>query len=112
MASSDQPHAGDRVPATHDGVTREQGARFLTIDELSKATTLSVSTIRRLVKKGAIVSYQLGGPRHRIMFPTDAIEQATKSAEPPDAQSAPNNSRSGAMDRPLRGPQPKWLRPS
>ena len=85
---------------------------MLTIEELSATTTLSVSTIRRLVKKGVIVAHQPGGPRHRIMFPPDAIEQAARVAKSPEAESVPNAPRPGSAERPQRGPQPKWSRRS
>src|SRR6516225_2482345 len=50
--------------------------RYLTLAELSAQTTLSESTLKRLCQKGAIPFYQPGGPRTRIVFPPDAIEQA------------------------------------
>ncbi len=85
---------------------------MLTIEELAAATTLSVSTIRRLVKTGAIVGHQPGGPRHRIMFPPDAIEQATKVAKPPAAESGPSLPPPGPTGRPPRGPRPRWFEKS
>ena len=80
------------------------GAGYLTIEELSLASTLSVSTLRRLFQKGLIVGYQPGGPRHRILFPRDAIEYVARATAPslptpaPDVKSA----------TPTRGPRPKW----
>jgi excisionase family DNA binding protein len=96
------------TPATPDpdsaGNPRPAG-RYVTIEELSAATTLSVSTIRRLVKKGSIVGHQPGGPRTRIVFRPDAIEQASGAAAPSGEQPDPN-----AGDAPPRGPRPRWLR--
>src|SRR5947209_8719227 len=50
--------------------------RFLTITELAEQTGISVSTLQRLRRKGAIPCFQPGGPRTRVVFPPDAIEQA------------------------------------
>ena len=77
--------------------------RYLTIEELSVATTLSVSTLRRLMKKGAIVGHQPGGPRTRIVFRPDTIEQASGGAAPGGGQPTPDEG-----DAPLRGPRPRW----
>jgi excisionase family DNA binding protein len=85
---------------------------LLTIEQLAAATTLSVSTIRRLVRKGAVVGHQPGGPRHRIMFPPDAIERAAKSARPPGAEDTAGAPPPEPVARPPRGPRPKWFGPS
>ena len=86
--------AGNPLPA----------CRYLTIEELSLATTLSVSTLRRLLKKGLIASHQPGGPRTRIIFRPDAIERASEAAAPAGGQPAPD-----VGDAPPRGPRPRWL---
>ena len=112
MTAPDQPPTGEPAPASQDAVAREQVARYLTIEELSAETRLSVSTLRRLTKKGLIVGYQPGGPRHRIVFPPDAIESAAKVATTPAAEVAAKPTRSGPTGRPQRGPQPKWFRQS
>ena len=85
-------------------------ARYLTIAELSAATTLSVSTLRRLLKRGIIVGHQPGGPRHRLVFLPEAIEQATRAAQVTTAACTPGNTESSTKPRPLSGPQPKWTR--
>lgn len=112
MTAPDQPRAGEHALASPGAAAPERGARLLTIEELSAATTLSVSTIRRLVKKGAIVGHQPGGPRHRIMFLPDVIEQATKVAKPPGAESVPSVPPPGPTGRPQRGPRPRWFEKS
>lgn len=73
--------------------------QYLSIGELASATTLSVSTLRRLLRQGVITGYQPGGRRHRIVFPADAIRQATQSRpEPAPSHNGP----------PRRGPRPQW----
>jgi hypothetical protein len=81
--------------------------RFLTIEELAATTTLSVSTLRRLHRRGLIVGYQPGGPRTRIIFPLDAIEQIARTSSTSAVETAkPNHEVAKPM---RRGPQPKWL---
>jgi hypothetical protein len=96
------------------GVQRPAGGRaspvprrLLTIVELSAATTLSVSTLRRLYTRGLIVGYQPGGPRTRVVFPPDSIEQAVKAMLTASA-TAPEPTPETAT-APRRGPRPKWL---
>jgi excisionase family DNA binding protein len=111
MTDPGQPQpTGSAVPRGEVGLS--QGARLLTIEELAAATTLSVSTIRRLLKRGVIVGHQPGGRRCRIMFPPDAIERATGAEKQAEAEPAPGVSPPGATKSPPRGPQPKWLQRS
>lgn len=89
---------------------RERDDRYLTIAELAAATTFSVSTLRRLVKRRVIVGHQPGGPRHRIVFPPDAIERVAAAQTPHATAPAPVAPSPGAPPPPQRGPQPRWLR--
>jgi hypothetical protein len=81
--------------------------RFVSIEELSEATTLSISTLRRLFKRGLLVGYQPGGPRSRIIFPIDAIEKAPKAATV-ESKSVPGESSPPSANS-KRGPRPKWM---
>jgi excisionase family DNA binding protein len=103
MAEPRQPTAA--TPSTDSAGNPRPAGCYLTIEELSAATTLSVSTLRRLMKKGSIVGHQPGGPRTRIVFRPDAIEQASGAATSSGEQPAPN-----VGDAPPRGPRPRWLR--
>ena len=89
---------GDIMP---DAVAR----RYLSIEELSASTTLSISTLRRLYKQGLIVGYQPGGPRTRIVFPPDAIEQVSRATSEPPCTGTPSKSPKTAQ----RGPRPQWM---
>jgi excisionase family DNA binding protein len=91
---SEQPQVGPAVPP-----------RLLTIEELAEATTFSVSTLRRLVRQGIVTAYQPGGPRHRLGFAADAVEQATRAIGGPAVTTSP-----APEPRPVRsrGPRPKW----
>jgi hypothetical protein len=90
-----------------DGKAPAIARRFLTCKELALATTLSEQTLRRLFKRRLVVGYQPGGPRTRIVFPVDAIEQAIQAAAGP--MSATAESPSEPSSDPKRGPRPKWL---
>lgn len=111
MTDPRRPQAAVPAPRSQDRAGRERAARYLTIEELAAATTLSISTLRRLVKKGVIVGHQPGGPRHRIVFARDAIEQVVDAAQPSGAPPT-NVPRSDGTPRPRRGPQPKWFQRS
>jgi excisionase family DNA binding protein len=77
---------------------------YLGIEELAAYTGLSVSTLRRLWRRGRITGFQPGGPRTRVVFPPDAIEQAVRL--PPDPRAG---TPARPADAPRRGPRPKWL---
>jgi excisionase family DNA binding protein len=93
-------------PGGHDtgGAAREAARGYLTIEELAEHTGFSVSTLRRLWRKRQIVGFQPGGRRTRVVFPPDAIEQASRATQ--GAAAGPPESRTAT---PRRGPRPKWL---
>jgi excisionase family DNA binding protein len=88
----------------------------LSYAELSKRTGISVPTLRRRVDEGKLPFFQPGGPRTRIVFPADVVEQLTHVqptlAEPPPEPSTPSTTpESPTPATPKRrGPQPKWRR--
>jgi excisionase family DNA binding protein len=106
MATSSNLHlgAGDWFGFVEpkSGPTRQ----YLTITEVSERTTLSVSTIQRLCRKGKLPYFQPGGPRTRLLFPPDVIEQAVKLAQ--DASLPAPDPPVAASPTPSRGPKPKW----
>jgi excisionase family DNA binding protein len=80
--------------------------QYLSYQELSARTGISISTLRRRVKQRRLPHFQPGGPRTRIVFPSNAIElcnqpDAGNEAAPPPPPPAPSRGR--------RGPAPKWL---
>ena len=54
--------------------------QYLTIDELSMRSGLSVSTLRRRVREGNIEALQPGGPGTRLLFRPDVLERSTTAA--------------------------------
>lgn len=78
--------------------------RYLTYEELSALTGLSLSTLRRRVLDGTIPFFQPGGPRTRVVFPADVVDRLMEPAAPLPQPLPPKTQR--------RGPQPKWQRHS
>lgn len=92
---------------THQGtadVDPAAGRGYLRIEELAAYTGVSVSTIRRLWRRRHIRGFQPGGPRTRVVFPLDALEQVVRAGQP-----AISDGPADPTDRPERGPRPKWL---
>jgi excisionase family DNA binding protein len=81
---------------------------YLTYEELSARTGISVSTLRRRVKDGKLPYFQPGGRRTRLVFPVDVVERLLQSA-PTSSQTLPE-SQLQPVAHPLQGPQPKWMR--
>jgi excisionase family DNA binding protein len=105
MKAPQQPdRTGPRTSATE---TADPGTvvRYVTIQELAAITTLSVSTLRRLLKKGKLVGHQPGGPRTRIVFRADALELAAKAMQ---EGTADEQLRPEPTSTPTRGPRPRW----
>ena len=75
--------------------------RHLNINELSKRSGLSATTIWRLKKDGKIPFFQPGGKGHKVCFPADAVEQAVKN-QPPSNSAGQGKAR-------LSGPCPAWM---
>jgi excisionase family DNA binding protein len=78
---------------------------YLSYEELSSRTGLSISTLRRRVSDGTLPCFQPGGSRTRVVFPVDIVErclQAGAAAIP--AQSVMPES----PPMPRRGPRPRW----
>ena len=83
--------------------------KLLTIRELAAATTLSLSTIERLIKSGVLRPVQLGGKGHRRMFDGDEIDRWLQAARAPTAHPP---SDCPAKPKRVSGPRPKWMRPA
>ena len=103
------PHTEVNVDLREDARDRDPCSplpRYVTIDELSQISTLSIPTLRRLVKKGALPVIQPGGPRTRMLFRADALELGTQ------APTNPHSGNDSASDEPPRsklpGPKPRW----
>lgn len=90
------------MASAHDNT----GTQLLTIKELSVLCRLSLPTLHRLKRDGKIPFYQPAGKGGRLLFPSDAIERATKAVGLPAAHP------SGSQEAPphLSGPVPSWLK--
>jgi excisionase family DNA binding protein len=74
---------------------------YIDIVELSVRTGLSKSTLWRLKRAGRIPFYQPGGETCAVLFPPDAIEQATRPA------ASDHGHDHGSKQ--LSGPRPAWM---
>jgi len=77
--------------------------QLLTIEDLSRRSRLSVSTLRRLARAGKIPFFQPSGKGGRLLFPEDAIERAVVGSLP--STPTPNGE-----PQKLAGPRPAWMR--
>ena len=103
--------------------------KYLDIRDTAELMGVSVSKIRRALKKGTISGVRLTGPRSKILISVESIEQlasrppATRAAdsessedptdhtEPCDPGPSPEVSDPTAIDQPrpaLSGPAPTW----
>jgi predicted DNA-binding transcriptional regulator AlpA len=74
--------------------------QYLSVDELSQRSGLSVSTIWRLKRSGQIPYFQPAGENHLVKFPFDAIECGMSRSTSTVVLEQ--------FEKRLPGPQPKW----
>ena len=82
--------------------------QLLTLRELSQRSQLSSATLHRLKRQGKIPFYQPSGPRGKLLFPVDAVEQAAKAAFSNPSPTSPGTTTEKAH---LSGPCPTWMNP-
>lgn len=78
--------------------------------EFSQRSGLSLATIHRYLRIGRLPFVQLGGRRHRVLIPCDALDCVLK---PETREPAPQSSKAAKPHDnppPVSGPQPRWLR--
>jgi hypothetical protein len=86
-----------------------ESSTHLSPKQFSELSGLSLATVHRYLRCGRLPYTQLGGRRHRILIPFDALDQVHKQmAEGPPlrAEAADRPSRQG----PRSGPTPRWMR--
>src|SRR4051794_8036102 len=101
--------AGETTPRAED-----QPKRYLSPQEFSRLSGLSLATVHRYLRKGKLPHRQPGGRRTRILIPVDALEPragdtpaqvtAEACAAPPPSPETPDVSTSTR----LPGPRPQW----
>ena len=113
MAAPDQTSDATELSWTSSEVA--ETSRYLTIEEFAAKTTMSVSTIRRLVKHGQLIALQPGGHRHRVLFAPDAIEQMSRTLQSGGSvMSSPLQPTESVPAPPIdsatpkQGPRPRW----
>ena len=89
------------------GSNRGDNSQLLTLKEFSDLSKLSPATIHRLKRLGKIPFFQPSGPRGKLFFPADAVEQAANAAS---NDSFPAFSGTAKTKVHLSGPCPAWMR--
>ena len=90
------------------GSNRGDNSQLLTLKELSDVSKLSPATIHRLKRLGKIPFFQPSGPRGKLLFPANAVEQAARAAC--DESSGASTGTAKTKPR-LSGPCPAWMKP-
>lgn len=80
--------------------------KYLSYADFSTQSGLSISTLQRRVKEGRLRSVQPGGPRTRVLIPTDALEATPPKNDAPPPPAAPQID----PDSRLPGRPPDWLK--
>lgn len=85
---------------------------FLSPEQFSILSSLSIATVRRYVRAGKLPHIQLAGPRGRILIPSNAlVSPALTLAEaeglPPNGSTTVDGSRERVPPR-RPGPSPAW----
>jgi excisionase family DNA binding protein len=100
-----------RLPNLVDNPSR----RYVSPEEFSQFTGLSLATVRRYLKDGKLTFLQPGGRRGRILIPVDAlvgpppdVSGATPVSEPAAGSLPPGGSQTKTARIP--GPSPRWTR--
>ncbi len=89
--------------------------RFLSPEEFSELSGLSLATIHRYLKSGKLPYRQPAGPRGRILIPVEALAVAPIEHTPTQQEHATDTTSllhppTTAELSPLSGPRPKWTR--
>ena len=81
---------------------------YLTLEEASKLTSLSASTLRRRIRRKQIRVWQPGGPGTRLLIPRSELVAPVTSAAS-DKFFRDNDELKSKASR-LSGPRPRWQR--
>jgi len=72
--------------------------KYVSIEELSSDSGMSVTQLRRLARAGRIPFFQPGGKGGKLLFPPDAIEKSMQTDPQPQTTAVP-----------LAGRPPSWM---
>jgi len=63
--------------------------KYVSIEELSAGSGMSITQLRRLARAGRIPFFQPGGKGGKLLFPPDAIEKSTQIHPEPRTTGVP-----------------------
>jgi hypothetical protein len=93
---------------TQQAATRAK--RFLSPQEFSGLSGLSLATVHRYLKRGKLPFRQPGGPRGRILIPADALLLSDVTPQVPrPTEAAAESTPLPTSPVPLSGPRPRWM---
>ena len=87
--------------------------RYISIQDLSEISGLSVSTLRRRVLDGSLAAAQPGGRRTRLLFPVDILDRLMPTKDQAATEPLAVTTDFSAVARTqesIPGPKPKWTR--
>jgi hypothetical protein len=87
--------------------------RYISIQDLSEISGLSVSTLRRRVLDGSLVAAQPGGRRTRLLFPIDILDRLMPTKDQAVTATFTVKTDLSAVagtQESIPGPKPKWTR--
>jgi hypothetical protein len=89
------------------GSNKADNPQLLTLKEFSDFSKLSPATIHRLKRQGKIPFFQPSGPRGKLLFPANAVEQVANAASNDSFPASPDTAKTKAH---LSGPCPVWMK--
>src|SRR5262245_5075038 len=92
-----------------------QARRYLSPQEFSTLSGLSLSTVHRYLRRGRLPYQQPAGRRGRILIPATVLEQIADDPSSAGSAQAPVAPLAGTANSPRTsarpsGPRPKWIR--
>jgi hypothetical protein len=88
----------------------DQPRRYLSPQEFSRLSGLSLATVHRYLRSGKLPCRQPGGHRGRILISADALEADSGAGAPDLTSTGPVDAPRPAPATRLSGPRPRWAR--
>jgi len=84
----------------------ETQRKYVSPQEFSAISGLSLATVYRRLRDGSLPSIQLGPKKSRVLISLDAAERLVSAAPNAGDPSLPP---SDEAPKPISGPRPKWM---
>lgn len=99
----------DRPPP--DTASELSSKDLLSPQEFASFTGMSLATVHRYLKAGTLPKIQVGGKRHRVLIPLNALQHVTAGCDkkPVFETSDSPKPETPTAKAPRRGRPPRWL---